>query len=164
MFLLDGEVVAELRHAKAGGADPQLAAWAGAIDRHKLFVSALTLIELDAGAARLARGDKAATAALRRWVAEIIPRAFEGRILAIDAAVVRRLASLPYADARNGLLAATAIEHGLTLATRDVAAFKGGRVKLLDPWRATPDAHDDDDWSQAGRTGTQWLKNLFVRA
>jgi len=92
-------------------------------------------------------------------------KAFEGRILPVDAAVVRRRALLPYPDARDGLLAATAVEHGLTLVTRNIAAFKAGRVRTFNPWGYTPTASDEDaDWRQAARTGSLWLKNLFVRS
>ena len=68
------------------------------------------------------------------------------------------------ADARDALLAATAIEHGLTLVTRQTAAYKGARVKLFNPWGYTPEDEEDADWRQAGRAGPLWLKNLFVRA
>jgi hypothetical protein len=91
-------------------------------------------------------------------------RAFEGRILPVDAAVVRRRGTLPYPDARDGLLAATAVEHGLTLVTRNIAAFKAGRVRTFNPWGYTPaSAEEDGDWRQAARTSSLWLKNLFVR-
>jgi len=91
-------------------------------------------------------------------------RAFEGRILAVDTAVIRRRAQIGVADARDALLAATAIEHGLTLVTRQTAAYKGARVKLFNPWGYTPEDEEDTDWRQAGRAGPLWLKNLFVRA
>ncbi len=164
MYLLNSEVVLELRRAKAGRADPGLSAWAAGVSRHHLFLSALTLLELGNGAAQVERKDKLGGAALRDWIEGPVTTAFEGRILAIDAAVVRRRARLPYADARDALLAATAIEHGLTLVTRHTAAFKAGRVKLFNPWGYTPDDTDDGDWRQAARSGPVWLKNLFVRA
>jgi predicted nucleic acid-binding protein len=162
MYLLDTPVVAELRKAKSGRTDAGLAAWASGVSRQNLFLSALSLLELDQGAARLERQDKAAGAAVRGWIEGQVLAAFEGRILAIDAAVVRRRAALPIADARDGLLAATAAEHGLTLVTRSAAAFKGARVKLFNPWGYSPEA-DEEDWRQAGRSGPLWLKNLFVR-
>ena len=164
MYLLDTGVVFELRKAKAGRTDPGLATWAAGVATQNLFLSALTLLELENGAARLEGRDKAAGAALRGWIDGQVMPAFDGRVLAVDAAVVRRRGQLPYADARDGLLAATALEHGLTLVTRNTAAFKAGRVKLFNPWGYTPDADEDGDWGQAARTGPLWLKNLFVRA
>ncbi|MCW3849141.1 type II toxin-antitoxin system VapC family toxin [Sphingomonas sp. LB-2] len=162
MYLLDTPIVFELRKAKAGQTDPGLASWAAGVARQNLFVSALALLELENWAMRQERIDKAAGKALREWIDGPVMTAFEGRILPVDAAVVRRRGQLPYADSRDGLMAATAIEHGLILVTRNTAAFKAGRVKVFNPWGYTPDA-EDDDWGQAGRSGPLWLKNLFVR-
>lgn len=164
MYLLDAPVVLELRKAKAGRTDAGLATWAAGVSRQNLFLSALSLLELENGAARMEKQDKPGAAALRGWIADQVMPAFEGRILPVDAAVVRRRAQLALADTRDALLAASAIEHGLTLVTRQTAAFKGTRVKLFNPWGYTPEDEDDGDWRQAARTGPVWLKNLFVRA
>jgi predicted nucleic acid-binding protein len=166
MHLLDTDIVFELRNAKSGGTDPGLAAWAGGVARTSLYISAVTLLELEAGAARAERKDKAAGAALRAWLDGPVASAFEGRILPVDAAVVRRCAQLSNAGGggRDALLAATALEHGLTLVTRDIATFKALRVKLFNPWGYVPDASgDDEDWGQAAKAGSFWLKNIFVR-
>ena len=164
MYLLDTPVVLELRKAKAGRTDAGLATWASGVSRQNLFLSALSLLELENAAARTEKQDKAGGAALRDWIADQVMPAFDTRILAVDAAVVRRRAQLALADTRDALLAATAIEHGLTLVTRQAAAFKGTRLKLFNPWGYTPEDEDDADWRQAARTGPVWLKNLFVRA
>lgn len=164
MYLLDTPIVFELRKAKSGGTDAGLAAWAASIARPALFISAIALLELESAAARLGRKDRSAGAALQAWIDRQVTSAFDGRILPVDAAVVRRRARLAYADSRDGLLAATALEHQLTLVTRDLAAFKTGRVKLFNPWGYAADAAEEDsDWRQASRTGPLWLKNLFVR-
>jgi predicted nucleic acid-binding protein len=164
MYLLDAPVVLELRKAKAGRTDPGLATWAAGVATQNLFLSALSLLELENGAARLAGRDKTAGGALRAWIDGQVMPAFDGRILPVDAAVVRRRGQLAYADARDGLLAATALEHGMTLVTRNTRAFKAGRVKVFNPWGYTPDDEAEEDWGQAARTGPLWLKNLFVRA
>jgi predicted nucleic acid-binding protein len=164
MYLLDTEIVAELGKAKSGRTDPGLVAWAASVPRHSLFLSAISLLELEDGAARLERRDRGGGRATRDWIETRVVSAFEGRILAVDAAVVRRRAQLPCADSRDGLLAATALEHGLTLATRNAAAFRQGRVKLFNPWGYTPDAAEEGaDWGEAARAGPMWLRNLFVR-
>ncbi|WP_066685846.1 PIN domain-containing protein [Caulobacter sp. CCH9-E1] len=165
MHLLDTEVVHALREAKGGRADAALTAWATGAARTALFVSALTLLELETAIARAERKDKTQGPALREWLDNRVARAFEGRILPIDAAVVCRRASVPLADGRDALLAATALEHGLTLATGDTAAFaKVPRLKLLNPWTYKPEAVDEDeDWGQAAKAGAQWLRNIFVR-
>lgn len=165
MYLLDTGIVLELRKARAGPADAGLAAWAAGIARPQLFISALTLLEIENAAARLARKDRAAGLVVRDWIDQRVMPAFEGRILPVDAAVVRRRAQLPYANTRDGLLAATALTQGLTFVTHRVSAFRAGRVKLLNPsGYVAPPSEDDEDWSHGTQTGSQWLKNLYVRA
>ena len=165
MYLLDTAIVLDLRKARAGQSDAGLAAWAGGVARQKLFISALNLLEIENAAARLGRKDRAAGLQVRDWIDQNVVPAFDGRVLAIDAAIVRRRAQLPYANTRDGLLAATALEHGLTFVTRRVTAFRAGRVKLLNPsGYSTPPADDDEDWAHGAQTGHQWLKNLYTRA
>ncbi len=165
MFLLDTGIVLALRKARAGQADAGLTAWAAALPRQKLFISALNLLEIENAAARLGRKDRAAGLAVRDWIDQRVMPAFDGRVLPVDAAVVRRRAQLPYANTRDGLLAATALEHGLTFVTHRVSAFRAGRVKLLNPsGYVAPPGDDDEDWSQGTQAGAQWLKNLYVRA
>ena len=164
MYLLDTAVVLELRKAKTGAADPGLTSWASAVERQSLFLSALSLVELANGAQKVARKSRSDGEVLRRWIDDQLLAAFDGRILPVDAAVVKRRLSLPYADARDGLLAATALEHRLTLVTGNAAAFKYGRIKLFDPFGYRPEAEEEEsDWRQAARTGPSWLKTLFVR-
>jgi len=165
MFLLDTGIVLELRKAKAGHSDAGLMAWAAGIPRQKLFISALNLLEIENAAARLARRDRAAGLVVRDWIDNRVMPAFDGRVLPVDAAVVRRRAQLPYANTRDGLLAATALEHGLTFVTHRVSAFRAGRVKLLNPsgYVAQP-SDDDEDWAHGAQTSHQWLKNLYTRA
>jgi predicted nucleic acid-binding protein len=164
MHLLDTAIVWELRGARAGRCDPGVAAWTSSRPRTELFVSALTPAELGVAAAQVARGDKAGSAAIKRWAETRIIAAFEGRVLPVDAAIAVRAGALGYADMRDALIAATALEHGLTLVTRRPAAFKLGRVRTFDPWGFQPDAAEvGTDWREATRTGPQWLKSLFVR-
>lgn len=166
MYLLDTGVVVELGRARAGRTDPGLTAWAGGVSRHSLFISALTLVELQTGAVKLEARDRPGAAAASTWIDNQVMPAFDGRILPIDAAVARRRGRIAYADPRDGLMAATALEHGLTLVTRHPGAFKAGKVKVFNPWGYTPDALEEDaDWGQAARAaGPAWLKNLFVRS
>jgi predicted nucleic acid-binding protein len=166
MYLLDTGVVLELRKAKSGQSDPGLAAWAATVARQKLFISALNLLEIENAAARLGRKDRSAGLVVREWIDNHVVPAFEGRVLPVDVAVVRRRAQLPYANTRDGLLAATALEHGLTFVTRRITAFRAGRVKLLNPsgYSAQPAVEENEDWGQGAQTGHLWLKNLYVRA
>ncbi|UZK66259.1 PIN domain-containing protein [Sphingomonas sp. M1-B02] len=165
MYLLDAPIVFELRKAASGHAEPGLTDWATGVARERLFLSALTLLELETHAIRTERRDKAEGGALRNWIDGHVMRAFDGRVLAIDAAVVRRRGQIAIADSRDALLAATALEHSLTLVTRNGAAFKGARVKTFDPRGYRAAAADEElDWRSAARTGPFWLKNLFVRS
>lgn len=163
MHLLDTAIVLALREARGGRADPGITAWATGTARQSLFISALTLHELEKEAAHAARQDKAQGALWRSWLDERVMQAFNGRVLGIDAPVVRRAAQLAYEDQRDALLAATALEHGFTLVTLRPRAFKAGRVKLFNPQGYVAEA-GVDDWRQAARTGPAWIKNLFVRS
>lgn len=164
MHLLDTELVWALRGAKAGTCDPAVAAWAAAQARTALFVSALTLGELVTAAVQIERVDKAAATAARGWAEEIVPRAFDGRVLAVDAAVARRAAALGYAEPRDALLAATALEHRLAIATSHPGRYRGSKVRTIDPWRYVPGVSEEAlDWREAARGGPLWLRSLFAR-
>ena len=137
MYLLDTNVVSELRKAGSGKADRQVIAWATRMQPALLFLSAITILELEIGVLRIERRDAAQGALLRAWMTGHVLPAFADRILPIDAAVAQRCARLhvpaPQAD-RDALIAATALVHGLTVVTRNVADFASAGVPLLDPW------------------------------
>lgn len=161
MYLLDTPIVFDLRKARAAQSDTGLAGWAAGVARERLFLSAISLVELGAAAAR---ANKASGAALRAWIDDQVVPAFEGHILPLDAAVARRRGDLAITDTRDALFAATALEHGLSLVTRNKAAFKGARVRLYDPTGYRPaETEDASDWRTAGRSGPLWLRNLFIR-
>jgi hypothetical protein len=164
MLLIDTDVLWQMRGAAS--ADAAVCAWAARQPRLSLFVSALAVMEIGHAAESIAHADKTAGAAVRRWLTDKVLPAFEGRLLAVDAAVAGRAARLTHGHPTDGLVASTALEHGLALATRTPAAFKAMRVKLVDPGRsdgAVIDADDGDDWRQASRGGPVWLRNLFAR-
>ena len=162
MFLLDTPVIFAISRSPVEGADPRVTAWAGRARREDLFISALALLEIDAHAGGLMRKDKAGAAMVRAWLDGQVEKAFEGRILPVDEKVARRRRDLAYPDARNGLMAATALENGLTLVTREPAAFKAGRVKVFNPWSYDPDAAEVD-WRKP-QSNPLWLSYLFGRS
>jgi len=135
MFLLDTNVISELR--RPDKADRRVVAWANAIPADRFYISAISILEIELGALRLARKDATQGAALRRWIDDQILTRFEGRVLAIDTAVAQRCARLhvpnPRAD-RDALIAATALVHGLTVVTRNVSDFEPIGVALINPW------------------------------
>lgn len=139
MFLLDTNVVSELRKTGDGRADPSVVAWIAARDADLFHVSALTLMELEIGVLRIERRDAAQGARLREWLDERVLPEFRRRTLPVDAAVALRCAALHVPDPRSdrdALLAATALVHGLTVVTRNVADFRATGVPLVDPWAA----------------------------
>ena len=163
MYLLDTGVVLDLREARRAGSDPALAAWAERVPAQQMFLSAATLLELENAAALAARRAKDAGLAWREWLDGQVMPAFEERILPVDAAVIRRRAQIPYADDRDGILAATALVHNLALVTGEPRKYRAGRVKVLDPAGFELDGADDGDWREATRSGAAWLRNLLIR-
>ena len=135
MFLLDTNVLSELR--RRDRTDPKVAAWADDIHPSDLFLSAITILEIEAGTLMLQRRDEAQGAVLRAWIDSKVLPVFEGRILSIDTAVAQRCARLHVPDPRaerDALIAATALVHRLTVVTRNVADFRPMGVGLLNPW------------------------------
>ncbi len=137
MFLLDTNVVSELRKLGDGKADPRVVAWVSGEDAASFYVSAITIMELEIGVLRVERRDPAQGALLRRWLeARVLPE-FAGRSLPVDTAVALRCARLHIPDPRSerdALIAATALVHGMTVATRNTADFAATGAKLLNPW------------------------------
>lgn len=137
MYLLDTNVVSELRKAKSKRLNKNVAAWARRVSAPTLFLSVITVLELEMGVLLIQRRDAAQGAILRTWVDEHVLPAFSGRILAIDTAIAQCCAALHVPDPRSdrdALIAATAKVHGLTVVTRNVADFESMGIKLLDPW------------------------------
>jgi len=141
VYLLDTNVVSELRRAGTGQAHPAVTRWAAAVDPVVLHLSVVSVMEIEIGILRLHRRDSAQAERLRSWLERQVLTAFAGRILAVDLPVARRCAQLlvpdPKAD-RDALIAATAHVHGLTVVTRNTADFQATGVALLDPWTHTP--------------------------
>ena len=135
MFLLDTNVVFELRRRER--THPKVAAWADSVQASDLFLSAITILEIEAGTLLLARRDAVQGAVLRAWIDEKVLPAFAGRILAIDTLVAQRCAKLHVPDPRaerDVLIAATALVHRMCVVTRNVSDFQPMGVELLNPW------------------------------
>jgi predicted nucleic acid-binding protein len=137
MFLLDTNVVSELRKTRTGQADKQVVRWADSVDAASLYLSAVTILELEIGVLQIERRDREQGQRLRGWLEGQVLTAFAGRILPVDTVVARRCARLHVPDPRaerDGLIAATALVHAMAVVTRNTADFQTSGVSLVNPW------------------------------
>lgn len=138
MFLLDTNVVSELRKAKAGKANAGVVAWASPVPAALMFMSVISLHELEHGVRLTERRDEAQGRALRAWLEQSVVPAFTDRFLDVDADVAVRAAALHEPDPapfRDALIAATAMVHGMAVVTRNVRDFERfDGLDVVNPW------------------------------
>jgi predicted nucleic acid-binding protein len=137
VFLLDTNVVSELRKVGTAGADRPFESWAKGAEKGRMWVSSITTLELEIGVRRLERKDRRQGKVLRQWFSDQVLPAFEGRILAFDHEAALLCATYHVPDPRpdrDSFIAAIAQVHGLTIVTRNVADFEPLGVALLNPW------------------------------
>ncbi|MCY3727552.1 MAG: type II toxin-antitoxin system VapC family toxin [Nitrospira sp.] len=137
MYLLDTNVIAELRKATSPKVDQNVLAWAYSVSIASLFLSVITVLELETGTLLIERRDPTQGAVLRSWLNTHVLPAFSDRILPVDTAVAQRCARLHVPDPRSdrdALIAATALVHGMTVVTRNTKDFAPTGVALLNPW------------------------------
>ncbi len=141
MYILDTNVVSELRKVESGKADKNMAAWTVGLSPSALFLSSITILELEVGILRLERRDVVQGAVLRGWLDRFVLPNFQNRILPVDTTVAQRCAALHvpnWRPERDAYIGATALVHGMTVATRDVADFAPMGVPVLNPWDPLP--------------------------
>jgi len=139
MYLLDTNVVSEIR--KTAKCHPCVRDWADGVPAASLFISVATLLELQKGVLLVERRDARQGAMLRIWLHDHVVPAFGNRVLPFDASIAMRCAELHVPDPRperDAMIAATALEHGLTVVTRNVRDFQGTGVRLINPWEPQP--------------------------
>lgn len=138
MLLLDTNVISELRHGKPNQSQ-QVRQWASSQSTSRLFLSAITILELEQGILSLERRTPPQGNALRIWLTGV-HAAFAGRILPFTGQAATICASLhvpnPRAE-RDAMIAATAIEHGFTVVTRNTQDFANTGVAMINPWDET---------------------------
>lgn len=137
-FLLDTNVISELRKAGDGRAATNVTAWVAAQDATTFLISAITILELERGVLSVQRRDPKQGGRLRKWLDDHVRPQFAGRILPIDDAIATRCAQLHIPDRRNeadALIAATALVHNLSVVTRNVKDFHETGVVVIDPWQ-----------------------------
>jgi predicted nucleic acid-binding protein len=166
MYLLDTNVVSEFRKESTGKSDRRVGAWARSVPATSLFLSAVTVSELELGTLQMERRDALQGALLRSWMESHVLPAFAGRVLPVDTPVALRCAALHVPNPRSyrgpqrqvfvdgvvyrgpqrqvfvdgvvyrdALIAATALVHGMTVVTRNVADFAPTGVAVLNPWQ-----------------------------
>jgi len=139
MLVLDTNVVSELRKVAAGKADPEVAAWAASTPAGSMYISAITVLELELGVLAIERRDAASGRVLRAWLDTRVLPTFAERTLSVDTAVAIRCAGLHVPDPRperDALIAATALVHGMAVVTRNVRDFEPMGVDVVNPWKA----------------------------
>ncbi len=137
MFILDTNVVSELRKVRLGKADKRVAKWADGVDAADLYLSVITVQELEIGVLLGERRDPVQGAVLRAWLNNHVLPAFPDSIFPVDTAFTQRSARMHVHDPRplrDGLIAATALVHGMAVVTRNVADFEPTGARTLNPW------------------------------
>jgi len=137
MFLLNTNVISELRKASSGKADTNVVTWASKVPSSQLYISSITVLELEMGILGIERKDSKQSAMLRKWLESNVLPTFNERTLVLDTEVARRCAALHVPDKRSerdAIIAATGITHGMTVVTRNTSDFIDTGVGLLNPW------------------------------
>lgn len=133
-YLLDTNVLSDLYRKNAA-----VVAWVRRHPDEDFAISTITLFELERGVLRLERRDPRQAAPLRQWLEGQVLQDFDGTTLPVDSAVAARAARLYVPDPvplNDCYIAATALVHGLTVVTRNVADFERTGVPVVDPHEA----------------------------
>ncbi len=137
MYLLDTNVVSELRKSRTRRADSNVVAWANSVAVNDLFLSVISVLEIEIGVSLSEHRDPLQGNALRNWLDGHVLPTFAGRILPVDTAVARLCAKFHVPDPlpdRDALIAATALVNGMIVVTRNVSDFAPTGVEIINPW------------------------------
>lgn len=137
MYLLDTNIISELRKAPSGKANENVINWASSVSSTSLYLSVITILELQTGILLKKRKDPTQASILQNWLTNKVFPAFTHRIIPIDTDVAIKCASLhvpnPQSE-RDALIAASALTHGMTVVTRNIKDYKSSKVSVHNPW------------------------------
>jgi toxin FitB len=136
-YLLDTNVVSELRKIRSGRADAAVTAWAASVDSNHLYLCVITLQELKIGLLLAEKKDPIKAKVLQQWLPESVLSAFKNRILTLDVNAAFLSAEFNVPDPvsyRDGFIAAIAKSNGMTVATRNTKDFERTGVSVFNPW------------------------------
>jgi toxin FitB len=139
MYLLDTNVISKMRRVRLGRGDLAVEAWTNRVNASDLYLSAISIKELEIGVLLAERRDPSQGAILRMWLDGYVLPAFADRILPIDTSIALRSAKFRVPDphpVRDGLIAAMALLYGMTVVTRNTIHFESTGVAVLNPWQA----------------------------
>ena len=137
MYLIDTNVISEFRKIHSGKADARVAQWASATPSAQMYLSVVSVHEIEVGVLRMERKDAAQGRLFRQWLEEFVLKAFADRVLPVDSDIARLSAQFHVPDpapVRDAFIAATAIACGMTVVTRNMADFARTGARLLNPW------------------------------
>ncbi|MEM7621388.1 MAG: type II toxin-antitoxin system VapC family toxin [Pseudomonadota bacterium] len=137
MYLLDTNVISELRKTEAQGVDKNLLAWAKSVSPDKLFLSVITILELEKGILLVERRDKQKGEILRKWMTRHVLPTFSDKIISVDLSVALKCATLHVPDPRpdrDAIIMATALVHNMIIVTRNIKDFRGLEIEVINPW------------------------------
>ncbi|OED44509.1 twitching motility protein PilT [Endozoicomonas sp. (ex Bugula neritina AB1)] len=137
MYLLDTNIVSELRKCSTEKGNAGVCQWAATVNTNELYISAITLLEIEMGILMVERKEPQQGEALRAWMNQRVLPAFEDRVLALDTPIALECAKLhvpnPKSE-RDAMIAATAIIHKMIVVTRNIKDFEKTSAKLFNPW------------------------------
>jgi predicted nucleic acid-binding protein len=137
MYILDTNVLSELKKAKSKNVNKDVLKWAKRVPTSSLFLSVITILEIETGILSLVRRDQSQGKLLRIWMDTHVLPTFQDRILIFDVAVAQRCAKIHVPNRksdRDAIIAATAMVHGMIVVTRNIKDYQGTGVELLNPW------------------------------
>jgi predicted nucleic acid-binding protein len=138
MYLLDTNVISELRKLRRGPVDAAFLHWSATVDTRDQYLSVMTIQEIEFGILSVQRTDSVQAAALRLWLDDYVIPTFANRILPVEIAIAKRSAALHVGATRayrDSFIAATAYVHQFAVVTRNVSDFRDTGVRIINPWQ-----------------------------